>query len=97
MIKCGKCGSTQFNLIMYPQGNELCIDINTFNNTVNIQYELDTEKEDFESPLYCKTCGERVFGTIKSEINELVKGRYTLYGNKNEYKKISGILIPLIF
>ena len=23
MIKCGKCGSNQFNLKTYPQGNEL--------------------------------------------------------------------------
>lgn len=80
MIQCGKCGSTQFELKTYPQGNELNMDISTFNNTVNIQYEVDTENMD--PRIYCKGCGEIILGATNNNIMELIKGKYTLYGNK---------------
>lgn len=84
MIQCGKCGSTQFELKTYPNGYELNMDINTFNNTVNIQYEMDTE--DINPRIYCKGCGEIIFGKTNDEIMELIKGKYTLYGSKMNIK-----------
>ena len=81
MIKCGKCGSNQFSLKTYPQENELTMDINTFNNTLNIQYDLDINDDDMFR-VYCKECGELIFGETKNQLMKLIKGRHILFCNK---------------
>ena len=86
MIKCGKCGSNQFNLKTYPQGNELTMDINTFNNTLNIQYDLDIDDDNFMFRVYCKGCGELIFGETKNKLMKLIKGRHTLFTTKMNIK-----------
>lgn len=89
MIKCRKCGSNQFNLKTYPQGNELTMDINTFNNTLNIQYDVDIDDDNDMFRVYCKECGELIFGETENQLIELIKGRHTLFITKMNIK--SGI------
>ena len=86
MIKCGKCGSNQFNLITYPRGNELTMDVNTVNNTLDMQYGLDIDDDNFMFRVYCKECGELIFGETKNELMELIKGRHTLFATKMNIK-----------
>lgn len=86
MIRCGKCGSTQFELKTYPQGNELTMDVNTSNNTLHIQYDLDIDDDDFMFRVYCKGCGELIFGETKNKLMKLIKGRHTLFATKMNFK-----------
>lgn len=86
MIKCRKCGSNQFNLKTYPQENELTMDINTFNNTLNIQYDVDIDDDNSMFRVYCKECGDLIFGETENQLIELIKGRHTLFATKMNIK-----------